>query len=160
LAVYYLASRFELAHTPLLVACGIVVGWPVKVSLGARYERWRRMRRARALGAVPASELRGKLLGDIDIVWEVEEINKNGFVGEFLTATPPMCKSASRSSKLNSVRLEGEWFAAKYEDVGSGTMAGAFFGEYFLMTSDPGNIKMILATEFKNFEKGSSSLIQ
>ena len=29
-------------------------------------------------------------------------------------------------------------------------------GEYFMSTADPGNIKVMLATEFNNFGKGAS----
>ena len=83
-AVYYLASRFRLAYKPLLVLCGIIVGWPIKVSLGARYGGWRRMRKARAIGAVPATEMRGKWFGDIDVVQELQRMAKDGFVGELL----------------------------------------------------------------------------
>ena len=81
--IYYLASRLDLAHKPLLVMCGVIIGWPIKFSLGARYEGWHRARRARVLGAVTASESRGKLFGDIDAVQEIQRINKNGFVGRF-----------------------------------------------------------------------------
>ena len=48
---------------------------------------------------------------------------------------------------------------AHHEKTGSGSFAGAFIGEYFITTSDPGNIKVILATEFNNFEKGTSDSI-
>lgn len=62
--------------------CGVVVGWPVKFLLEVRYEGWRRAHRARELGAVlAASGSRGKLLGDMDVAWEMREINKNGFIG-------------------------------------------------------------------------------
>lgn len=30
------------------------------------------------------------------------------------------------------------------------------FGQYFLLTTDPGNIKVVLSTKFNNFEKGNS----
>jgi len=84
-SVYFLASWFGVSYTPLLVLCGITVGWPIKFSLGVRYDGWRRTRRARALGVVPASESRGKLFWDIDLVQELQELDKNGFVGEFLS---------------------------------------------------------------------------
>ena len=83
LVTWYLASRFHLPYKPLLVVCGVVVGWPAKFSLKVRYDGWRRARRARALGAVPASELRGKLFGDIDAAQELLESSKNGFIGKF-----------------------------------------------------------------------------
>ncbi|KAF9650971.1 cytochrome P450 [Thelephora ganbajun] len=127
--IYYLAWQFGLTYKPLLVVGGVIVGWPIKFSLRVRYESWRRTRRASEIGAVTASESRGKLFGDIDVVQEVQEIDKNGFVGE--------------------------WFATQHERVGSGTFSGVLMGEYFMTTSDPGNIKVILATEFNNFEKGS-----
>jgi hypothetical protein len=50
----------------------------------------------------------------------------------------------------------GEWLVAQYEKGGSGTVAAVFLGDYFLLTNDPGNIKVMLATEFNNFEKGKS----
>ena len=84
LAVYYLASRFSLPHKPLLVTCGVVVGWPIKLSLAARYEGWRRTRRARALGAVTANESRGKLFGGMDVLQELQKADKSGFIGEFV----------------------------------------------------------------------------
>ena len=81
--IYYLASRFGLAYKPLLVLCGIVVGFPIKFSLGVNYGSWDRTRRARAVGAVPApSESRRNLLCGIDVLREIQEINKNGFIGE------------------------------------------------------------------------------
>ena len=49
----------------------------------------------------------------------------------------------------------GEWFAAQHEKVKSGTWAGVLVGDYLISTADPGNIKVILATEFNNFEKGT-----
>lgn len=61
--------------------------------------------------------------------------------------------------RLGSLHLIGEWFAAQHEKAGSGTFAGVFFGEYFMSTSDPGNIKAILATDFNNFEKGTLSRV-
>lgn len=151
LAVYCLASRFGMTHKPLLVVCSVIVGWPIKFSLGVRYESWRRTRRARALGAVPASESRGKFFGDIDAIQEIQEVDKNGFIGEFLFGG---CASHPSRSPDTAFRLIGEWFAAQHEKAGSGTFAAAFLGEYFISTSDPGNIKAILATGFNNFEKG------
>jgi len=108
------------------------------------------MRKARAFGAVSASESRGKLFGDVDALREVQETDKSGFVGKF-----------SRFVRIaliehNSLCLVGEWFEAQHEKVGSGTFAAVFIGEYFMSTSDPGNIKAVLATEFNNFEKGTS----
>lgn len=128
LVAYYLASRFSLPHKPLLVVCSIIVGWPAKFSLWVRYERWSRACRARTLGAVPAQEMPGKMFGCIDLVQEIQESSKNGFIGE--------------------------WVTAQHEKVGSGTVAGALLGDYILTTCDPGNIKVVLATEFNNFEKG------
>ena len=57
--------------------------------------------------------------------------------------------------ECNSLRLIGEWFEDQYEMVGSRTFAGTLMGNYFISTADPGNIKVILATEFNNFEKGT-----
>jgi len=51
--------------------------------------------------------------------------------------------------------LVGEWFTAQHEKAGSGTFATVLAGEYLVLTSDPGNVKVILATEFNNFEKGT-----
>jgi len=82
--VYYLAPRFGLAHKPFLVLCGIAVGWPIKISLGAGFEGWHRTRRARALGAVTAPESRQTLFGNLDVLREIQEINKNGFIGELV----------------------------------------------------------------------------
>lgn len=82
LVTWYLATRFRLPYKPLLVICGIVVGWPAKFSLRVRYEGWRRARDARALGAVPALESRGKLFGDIDVVQEIQDMSHNGFIGK------------------------------------------------------------------------------
>lgn len=81
-ATYHLASRFGLVYKPFLVLCSIIIGWPIKYSLGVRYEGWRRTRKAGTFGAVTASELRGKLFGDIDVLRELQEMDKNGFVGE------------------------------------------------------------------------------
>ena len=80
--VYYLASRFGLVYKPFLVLCSIVVGWPIKVSLGAGLEGWHRTHRARALSAVTAPQSRQKLFNDLDVLREIQEINKNGFIGE------------------------------------------------------------------------------
>ena len=151
-ATYYLALRFGLTYKPLLVLCGIVVGWPVKISLGVRYEGWRRTRKARALVAVTASESRGKLLCDVDIIQELQQMAKDGFIGEFIC----LACVAHRTVERNSVRLIGEWFKAQHEKVGSGTFAGLIMGAYFISTSDPGNVKVILTTEFNNFDKGTS----
>ena len=150
LTVYYLASRFSLPHKPLLVACSVVVGWPIKFSLGARYKGWRRTRRARALGAVPAFESRWKLLGDTDVVQEVRKTDMTRFSGKSVRFV--------RNPRIALVEpncLVGEWFAAQYEKVGSGTFGAVLVGEYLISTSDPGNVKMLLATEFNNFEKGT-----
>lgn len=84
LVVYYLTSRFSLAYKPLLILCGVIVGWPVKISLGIRYEGWRRAHRARELSAATASESRGKLFCDIDVLWELRRMDKDGFVGELI----------------------------------------------------------------------------
>jgi len=84
LATYYMASRFGLEYRPLLAICGIIIGWPIKFSLEVRYQGWRRTRNAKALAAVTASELRGKLFGDIDLLRDIQKANKNGFVGEFI----------------------------------------------------------------------------
>ena len=81
-AVYYLTSRFGLTYKPFLVLCGIVVGWPITFSLGVKHEGWRRERRARAFGAVTAPQSRWKLFSDLDVLREIREINKSGFVGE------------------------------------------------------------------------------
>ena len=40
------------------------------------------------LGAVPAQEMRGKLFGCIDLVQEIHESSKNGFIGKFYSADP------------------------------------------------------------------------
>jgi len=82
--VYYLASRFGLAYKPLLVLCGIVVGWPIKYSLGAKYESWHRTWKARAFSAVTASEPGWKSFGGVGALGEIQETIKNGFVGEFV----------------------------------------------------------------------------
>ena len=58
-----------------------------------------------------------------------------------------------------SLHLVGEWFATQYEKAGSGTFAGVLAGDYVFSTADPGNIKVILATEFNNFEKGTPGSI-
>ena len=84
-ATYYLALRLNLPYKPLLVLCSIVVGWPVKFSIWIRYESWRRTRRAHAIGAVAASESRGRSFGDIDIVQELQKTNRGGFIGEYLS---------------------------------------------------------------------------
>jgi len=84
LSTYYMASRFGLDYRPLLAICGIIIGWPIKFSLGVRYEGWRRTRNAMALAAVTASELRGKLFGDIDLLRDAQKANKTGFIGEFI----------------------------------------------------------------------------
>ena len=81
--VYYLASGFG-AYKPFLVLCGIIVGWPIKVSLGAKFEGWRRARRARALGAVTAPQRHRKLFDNIEVLREIQEVNKNGFIGELM----------------------------------------------------------------------------
>jgi len=153
LAIYYLASRFSLPYRPLLVVCGVVVGWPIKFSLRVRYEGWCRARRARTFAAVPALESRGRLFGDIDALHGVQEADKSGFVGEFSRLVR---KPRIALVEHNSPCLVGEWFGAQHEKAGSGTFAAVFIGEYFLSTSDPGNIKVVLATEFNNFEKGTS----
>lgn len=83
--VYCLASRFGVAYKPLLVLCGIIIGWPTKFSLGITYGAWHRARRAKAVGTVPASsELRWNLFSEIDVMRELQETNKNGFVGELI----------------------------------------------------------------------------
>ena len=82
--IYYLASRFGLAYKPFLVLCGIVVGWPIKYSLGTKYESWRRTWKARALGAVTASEPGWKSFAGIGALREIQETVKNGFIGEFV----------------------------------------------------------------------------
>jgi len=81
-AVYYLASRFGLAYKPFLVLCSVVVGWPIGVSLGAGYDIWRREHRARAFGAVTASQSRWKPFSDIHLLRDLLGANKNGFIGE------------------------------------------------------------------------------
>lgn len=48
----------------------------------------------------------------------------------------------------------GDWFVAQHVRAGSGTVGLVFLGDYFLTTTDPANIKVLLATEFSNFEKG------
>jgi len=55
--------------------------------------------------------------------------------------------------------LIGEWFATQHEKVESGTWGGVLAGDYLISTADPGNIKVILATEFNNFEKGTPGCI-
>jgi len=84
-AVYFLASRFDIPYKPLWAVGGIIIGSPIKFSLGVRYGSWRRARRARALGAVHAFESCGKLFGDIDVIRKIQENEKNGSVGEFLS---------------------------------------------------------------------------
>jgi len=79
--VYYLASRFGLVYKLFLVLCGVVVGWPIKYSLEVKYESWRRTWKARALGAVTASEPHWKPFG---VLGEIQETIKNGFIGELI----------------------------------------------------------------------------
>jgi len=55
--------------------------------------------------------------------------------------------------------LIGEWFATQHEKAGSGTFGGVLMGDYFISTTDPGNVKAILATEFNNFEKGMTGRV-
>jgi hypothetical protein len=62
--------------------------------------------------------------------------------------------------KRNFLWIAGEWIATQLENAGSGTVAAVILGEYLLITSDPGNIKAILATEFNNFGKGNSNCAQ
>ena len=54
-----------------------------------------------------------------------------------------------------ALRSIGDWFAAQYEKAASGTFGAIILGGYFLSTSDPGNIRLMLATGFGNFEKGT-----
>jgi hypothetical protein len=157
LAVYYLASRFRLPRKPLLVACGILVGWPVKFSLQVRYDGWRRARRAWGFSAITAPESRGKLLGDIDIIQELQEMESNGFLGTFMSCS---ADHPIHVSTFYQTLLSGEWFANQYEKAGSGTVAYVTFGDYFLTTSDPGNMKATLSTQSGNFEKGNSDRTQ
>ena len=82
LVTYYLTSRFRLPYKPLLVLGGVLVGWPAMFSLRVRYQGWCRARRAKALGAVPAPESRGKSFGDIDVAREIQDMGKNGFIGK------------------------------------------------------------------------------
>ena len=82
--IYYLTLRFGLAYKPFLVLCGVVVGWPIKYSLEAKYESWHRTWKARALGAVTASEPGGKSFGGMGALGEIQETIKNGFIGELL----------------------------------------------------------------------------
>ena len=90
-AAHYLASRFGLSYKPLLVLCSIIVGWPVKISLGVRYEGWRRTLKAKALDAVTATESHGKLFCDIDILQELQRANENGFIGELICLARGSC---------------------------------------------------------------------
>lgn len=83
LMVHYLAARFNLPHKPLLIACGIIVGWPAKFSLWVRFRGLHRAWRAKALGAVIATENRGKRFGDIDTIQELKDASANGFIGMF-----------------------------------------------------------------------------
>lgn len=83
-AVYHLTLRLGLAYKPFLVLCGIVFDWPINLSLAARYSGWRRACRARALGAVTASESPWKTFTGVDVLWELREISRNGFIGEFI----------------------------------------------------------------------------
>ena len=152
-AVYHLASWFGLAYKPLLVLCGVIVGWPIKISLRVRYEDWRRTHKAKALSAVTASESPGKSFYDISALRELHRMDKNGFIGEFVCLT--LWRAAHRVFERNSLCLIGEWFEDRYEKIGSGTFAGMLMGNYFISTADPGNIKVILTTEFNNFEKGT-----
>ena len=153
-AIYYLASWFGLAYKSFLVLCGIAIGWPIKYSLEVRYEAWRRTRKARALGAVTAPESGWKSFGGIGPLGEIQETVKNGFVGEFIRLG-----HKPRVSSSNTLRLIGEWFATQHEKTGSGTWAGVLMGDYFISTADPGNVKVVLAAEFNNFEKGTTRRI-
>ena len=83
-AVYLLTWRFNISYRPLWVVCSITAGWPITFSLGVRCGSWRRARRARALGGVAAYESRGKMFADIDVIQEIQEMDKNGFIGQFL----------------------------------------------------------------------------
>lgn len=150
--VYYLALQFGLAYKPLLALCGVIVGWPVKASLGVRYRGWRRTHKARAFAAVTASESRGKLFYDIDILQELRRMIKDGFIGELICFVREPCITLLNTT----LRLIGEFLAAHHEKAGSGTFATVVMGNYFISTTDPGNVKTILATEFNNFEKGTS----
>ena len=85
LVTYYLATRFRLPYKPLLVVCGVAVGWPVKFSLKVRYDIWHRALRAKAFGAVPASVSRGKSFGDADVAREMQEMGRNGLIGKCLS---------------------------------------------------------------------------
>lgn len=85
LVTHYLASRFRLPYKPLLDLGGVLAGWAVIFSLRVRVRGWRRAYRARALGAVPAVESRGRLLGDIDVARELHDMSKNGFMGKYLS---------------------------------------------------------------------------
>jgi len=150
--IYYLASRFGLAYKPLLVLCGVVICWPIKYLLEVKYEGWRRTWKARALGAVTASEPDWKPFG---VLGEIQETFKNGFIGELIRLGSK--QRVVEHSTLCSIL--GEWFATQHEKVGSGTWGGVITGDYLISTADPGNIKAILATEFNNFEKGTPSCI-
>jgi len=158
-SVHLLASRFDIPYkSPWVDVGGAIIAWPIEFSLGVRYEHRRRARRARALGAFPTSEFRGKLCGDINIIEGIQENEKNSFVGELLSFE--YVSHRVHPTRLSSFDI-GERFATRHERARSGAFGEVPSGEQFMSMStlDPGDIKALLCAGFGDLENGKPNRV-
>ena len=112
---------------------------------------WHQLRthvEARRLGATIVPKVKGKLPGNIDVLWAMARYWPDDYVGHPVTE---MCKKYGNT--FNIYILWEDWVSySLYIKPGQGLIV------HQIWTSNPAHMKIILATDFPNYIKGLYSL--
>ncbi|PCH37762.1 cytochrome P450 monooxygenase pc-3 [Wolfiporia cocos MD-104 SS10] len=127
-SVVGLVDRFSGIAIPTWLVCLVsAVIIPIIAIVRVYIRRWRINRAAARLGAILPPTWRGKRIGNVDTVAEMLESRKSGYTAD--------------------------WFDKMVPKLGH-TFLNTFLGEIGFLSCDPAVIKVVLATEFHNWEKG------
>lgn len=121
--------------------------FPVGVIIRLSLKEWKDRRGAATMGAQIVPKVTGKCLGNVDVLQMLQEASVSGY--------PSMCSL----TRFLSDKLVDEFIGDHFEDmfVSHGPMFNLpFMYTDVFFTASPEHLKLILATDFPNYVKGTS----
>lgn len=150
-SVYYGASQIVIysgVEVPKwLIITGALVAAPTLGRLYVALRDFRLKRRASALGARVVPKVRGTKIGNLDVVERTMKNTEMGYVGTFVLHP--------RLSQAEETSYSGEDMRDSLATLGQTFNLNIMYSD-LIFTTSPEHVKLMLATDFQNFVKGTS----